>query len=95
MAQATIKEYDALYRYSIEQREAFWAEQAASLAWYKPWDQVLDQSNMQRKAVRANFSAFPSEKVSIDINTSYTFNNLHRPQNDNNILGPLGNTLLV
>ena len=44
-AQATVQEYDELYRYSIAHREAFWAEQAATLGWYKPWQQVLDDSN--------------------------------------------------
>ncbi len=41
---ATIKEYDKLYQYSIENREAFWAEQAEMLGWYKKWDKVLDSS---------------------------------------------------
>ncbi len=43
--QAHIKEYEQLYRFSIENREQFWAQQAESLAWYKKWDTVLDQSN--------------------------------------------------
>jgi len=43
--QANIKEYDELYRYSIEHREEFWAEQAEQLGWYKRWDKVLDDSN--------------------------------------------------
>lgn len=42
---ANVKEYDELYRYSTENRENFWAEQAESLCWYKKWDQVLDSSN--------------------------------------------------
>ncbi len=45
LAQANIQEYDQLYRYSIEHRAAFWAEQAAHLSWYKTWDTVLDESN--------------------------------------------------
>ena len=45
LAQANVPEYEQRYRYSIEQREAFWAEQAATLAWYQPWDKVLDDSN--------------------------------------------------
>lgn len=32
LAHANIQEYDQLYRYSIEQREQFWAEQAAHLS---------------------------------------------------------------
>ncbi len=57
-------------------------------------DGIQYQNSLQRNAVRANFSAFPSDKVSIDVNANYTFNNINRPQNDNNILGALGNTLL-
>jgi acetyl-CoA synthetase len=42
---ANVKEYDKLYKYSIQEREKFWAEQASSLYWHKPWDKVLDASN--------------------------------------------------
>ena len=44
-ARALIDEatYDRLYKRSVEQPEAFWAEQAeAELAWTKKWDKVLD-----------------------------------------------------
>jgi acetyl-CoA synthetase len=35
--------YERLYRRSIDEPEAFWAETArAELAWSKPWDRVLD-----------------------------------------------------
>lgn len=44
MANSAAK-YDEMYRRSIEDREGFWAEAAAGLEWYKPWDQVLDDSN--------------------------------------------------
>lgn len=42
---ANIKEYDQLYKKSIEDREGFWAEEAKRLKWYKKWDKVLDESN--------------------------------------------------
>ncbi len=42
---AIIKEYDSLYKRSIEDREGFWAEQAEQLEWFKKWDKVLDDSN--------------------------------------------------
>ncbi|MFA6403106.1 MAG: acetate--CoA ligase [Salinivirgaceae bacterium] len=42
---AVVKEYEKLYQYSIEHREAFWEEQAEMLGWYKKWDKVLDSSN--------------------------------------------------
>lgn len=41
---ANVPEYQALYDYSISNREEFWAEQAETLSWYKPWDKVLDES---------------------------------------------------
>lgn len=43
--QANVKEYDALYKKSIEDPEGFWAEQANNLDWFKKWDKVLDESN--------------------------------------------------
>ena len=36
--------YKEFHRRSIEQREAFWAEQAALIDWHKPFDKVLDYS---------------------------------------------------
>ncbi len=36
--------YAEYYRRSIEQPEAFWAEQAVLIDWHRPWDQVLDGS---------------------------------------------------
>ena len=45
MDNANIKEYDKMYKYSIENREKFWEEQALALEWYKRWDTVLDTSN--------------------------------------------------
>jgi len=41
---ATVKEYDSVYKQSIEDREGFWAEQAESLHWYKKWEKVLDKA---------------------------------------------------
>ena len=42
---ANVKEYEKLYKYSIVNRDAFWAEQANHLQWYKKWDKVVDESN--------------------------------------------------
>ena len=36
--------YKALYRKSLENPEAFWAEAAEELHWFKKWDTVLDDS---------------------------------------------------
>ena len=38
-------EYDALYKDSIENPEAFWAKMAEELDWTRKWDRVLDDSN--------------------------------------------------
>ncbi len=36
--------FERLYRRSLAEREAFWAEAAAAIDWLKPWDRVLDRS---------------------------------------------------
>ncbi|MCP4045747.1 MAG: propionyl-CoA synthetase [Gammaproteobacteria bacterium] len=37
--------YQTLYRRSLDNPQEFWAEAAADLAWSKPWDKVLDDSD--------------------------------------------------
>ncbi len=37
-------EFASLYRRSLDDPEAFWAEAAEAIDWFKPWDQVLDAS---------------------------------------------------
>ena len=39
------KAYRALYEKSIQDPEAFWAEAARELHWFKKWDTVLDEAN--------------------------------------------------
>ena len=39
---AHIKDYDAHYRQSIADPEAFWAKAAEELDWFTPWNRVLD-----------------------------------------------------
>jgi propionyl-CoA synthetase len=36
--------FDEIYRRSLEQPEAFWAEAAGAIDWDEPWDRVLDDS---------------------------------------------------
>lgn len=55
---------------------------------------TLPQNAQNRQTIQANFDAFPSETVDISVNTSYSLNTVNLPQNDNNIYGWLGNTLL-
>ncbi len=42
---ATVKEYENTYKFSIENPEEFWAEQAKQLEWYEPYEKVLDSSD--------------------------------------------------
>ncbi len=37
-----VKDYDSLYKESIENPEAFWGNIAKELSWFKPWSKVLD-----------------------------------------------------
>ena len=39
------KKYEQFYRRSIEDRDAFWTEQAALIDWHKPFDRVLEYDN--------------------------------------------------
>ena len=55
----------------------------------------LRNNKQDRQSFRANFEAFPSQKLTLRANTNYTLNDISRPQNDNNVLGYLGNTLLA
>ncbi|MEM8556633.1 MAG: carboxypeptidase-like regulatory domain-containing protein [Bacteroidota bacterium] len=57
-------------------------------------DGILPGNFQDRRSFRANVEAFPSDEVRVGVNASYTFNNVARPQNDNNIFGFLGNTVL-
>jgi acetyl-CoA synthetase len=44
-AQAHVKslaEYDKLWKHAADDPSGFWAEQAASLAWFRKWDKVLE-----------------------------------------------------
>jgi acetyl-CoA synthetase len=38
----SLEEYEALYRRSIQDPEAFWGEIASELHWFTPWTRVLD-----------------------------------------------------
>jgi acetyl-CoA synthetase len=38
----SLEQYEALYKQSIDDPEAFWAGAAKELHWFKPWDKVLE-----------------------------------------------------
>jgi len=39
---ASLEQYESIYRRSIDDPEAFWAEAASELDWFAPWSKVLD-----------------------------------------------------
>lgn len=41
---ANLQDYTAAYQRSINDPEDYWAEKAADLEWFKPWDKVFDDS---------------------------------------------------
>jgi acetyl-CoA synthetase len=42
---AYVPNYGEVYRQAASDLEAFWAECAAELDWFAPWEKVLDRSN--------------------------------------------------
>ena len=38
----SMQDYEGLYKLSVEHPEAFWAKEAAELAWHAPWSTVLE-----------------------------------------------------
>ncbi|MFT4761422.1 MAG: acetyl-CoA synthetase [Paraglaciecola sp.] len=38
----SLKQYQEVYKQSVENPEAFWASQAETFTWKKPWDEVLE-----------------------------------------------------
>jgi propionyl-CoA synthetase len=40
-----MEKYQEIFNRSLEEPDAFWAEAAESIDWYKKWDTVLDSSN--------------------------------------------------
>ena len=45
VAQARLKDWDAMAEKARLDLQGFWAEEASELEWFKPWDTVLDDSN--------------------------------------------------
>jgi acetate--CoA ligase len=45
----SLEQYEAMYRRSVEQPEEFWAEAAAELEWFSPWNKVLDGEGKDAK----------------------------------------------
>ncbi len=45
----SLEQYEAMYRRSVEQPEAFWAEAAGELEWFTPWTKVLQGEGAHTK----------------------------------------------
>ena len=45
LATSSVTPYADFYRRSIDEREAFWAEQAQLIDWQQPYEQVCDARN--------------------------------------------------
>ena len=55
---------------------------------------IVQQNELKRQSFRLNLDAVTSRDFSISGSVNYVVNYITRPQNDNNVLGWLGNTLL-
>jgi len=56
---------------------------------------ILPTNHFNRTSIRANVDVFPSEKITLQASASYAMSETQRPNNDNNIYGFLGNTMLL
>ena len=45
IAQANLKDWDAIAASALKDPQAFWAKEAEELEWFQKWDKVLDDSN--------------------------------------------------
>lgn len=63
-----VKDYEKLYKESIENPEAFWENIARELSWFKPWNKVLDWQ-------------YPYAKWFVGGQTNIVYNALDRWQN--------------
>ncbi|MBX0311374.1 MAG: acetate--CoA ligase, partial [Sulfurihydrogenibium sp.] len=62
---AWVKDYESLYKKSIENREAFYEEIANELEWFQKWDKVLEWN-------------YPYAKWFINAKTNITYNCIDR-----------------
>lgn len=54
---------------------------------------IIAQNGLERTSFRANIEAFPSEILSVKLNTNFVSSSVLTPQNDDNVYGLLNNTL--
>ena len=65
LEKAWIRDYESLYKKSVEDPEGFWAEVAEDLHWFRRWDKVLEWN-------------FPYAKWFVNAKTNITYNCLDR-----------------
>ncbi|MCL4363726.1 acetate--CoA ligase [Patescibacteria group bacterium] len=77
VGESFVKDYDALYKESIANPEAFWEKLAKELSWDKPWDKVLDwqypyarwfvgaKTNIVANAIDRHLSTPAADKVAM------------------------------
>jgi TonB-dependent starch-binding outer membrane protein SusC len=56
---------------------------------------IMNRNYMDRQNFRANFDAFPREDITLSVSAGYAWNEVALPDNDNNVRGYLGNTILA
>lgn len=59
----SVKEYDEIYKRSVEDPEAFWAEKAEQIHWFKRWDKVQESD-----FVNAKIEWFKGGKLNVSYN---------------------------
>jgi propionyl-CoA synthetase len=82
LGEAQVMDYTAFYRRSIDQRDAFWAEQATLIDWHRPFKQVCDygkppfanwyvggQTNLCHNAVDRHLAALGGQPALIHVST--------------------------
>ena len=62
---------------------------------FREEDGTLRNNSLDRNSFRANFEAFPTQDLTLTAKAGYSRADVARPQNDNNLLGYLGNSLLA
>jgi len=61
----SMDEYEKIYRESIEDPQAFWANKAEKLSWFKKWDKVFEWDEKE-----AQFSWFKGGKINGEVSST-------------------------
>ncbi|MEM8484379.1 MAG: TonB-dependent receptor [Bacteroidota bacterium] len=84
----------------IEQHTLSFSGGSERVRYFTSYDNRMEEGHIrnnkqERQSFRANFEAFPIKDLTVRANAGYVRNDISRPQNDNNLFGYLGNTLLA